>query len=175
VGISIGGYGAKRGGTDHCIVANNTLYGNDTKKTGSGEFQIQFNATHNRFVNNIAYATTQGLLINDFTASTQDPAAVDYNLYYSQVGANKAKFVWQRVRYTGYDNYLNGTGLDRHSPPFSDPQFLNLGMPPDLDISHDSPAIDAGNPLDQSIVGTVDFAGNPRLKNGNIDLGAYER
>jgi hypothetical protein len=174
-GISIGGYGARRGGTDHCIVANNTLYGNDTKKTGSGEFQIQFNATHNRFVNNIAYATTQGLLINDFTASTQDPAAVDYNLYYSQVGANKAKFVWQRVRYTGYDNYLNGTGLDRHSPPFSDPQFLNLGMPPDLDISHDSPAIDAGNPLDQSIVGTVDFAGNPRLKNGNIDLGAYER
>jgi hypothetical protein len=174
-GISIGGYGAKRGGTDHCIVANNTLYGNDTKKTGSGEFQIQFNATHNRFVNNIAYATTQGLLINDFTASTPDPAAVDYNLYYSQVGANKAKFVWQRVRYAGYENYLSGTGLDRHSPPFSDPQFLNLETPPDLDISRDSPAIDAGDPLDQSIVGTVDFAGNPRLKNGNIDLGAYER
>jgi hypothetical protein len=120
ISTAIGGYDAKRGGTGHCIIANNTLYGNDTKKTGSGEFQIQFNAMHNRFVNNIAYATPQGLLVNDFTASTQDPQ-------------------------------------------------------PDLDISRDSPAMDTGDSLDQSIVGTVDFAGNPRLKNGSIDLGAFER
>ena len=42
-GVSVGGYGAERGGTDHCTVINNTLYGNDTSNTGSGEFQMQFN------------------------------------------------------------------------------------------------------------------------------------
>jgi hypothetical protein len=174
-GISIGGYGAKRGGTDHCIVVNNTLFGNDTKQTGSGEFQIQFNATHNRFFNNIAYAGAQGLLVNDFTTSAPDPAALDYNLYYSKVGAKKATFVWQRARYRGYENYRAGTGLDRHSAPFSDPQFENTGTPPDLDIARTSPAIGVGKVLDPSIVGTYDFLGNNRVKNGAIDLGAYER
>ena len=29
-GISIGGYDGERGGTDHCTVINNTLYGDDT-------------------------------------------------------------------------------------------------------------------------------------------------
>jgi hypothetical protein len=174
-GISIGGYGAVRGGTDHCIVANNTLYGNDTKKTGSGEFQIQFHATHNRFLNNILYAGDQGLLVNDFTTSTPDPAALDYNLYFSKVGADKAIFVWQKKRYIGYDKYRTGTGLDKHSPPFSDPQFLDLGTPPDLDIANTSPAIGAGEVLDESIVGADDFAGAVRVRNGSIDLGAYER
>ena len=174
-GISIGGYAAKRRGTDHCIVANNTLYNNDLKKTSSSELQIHFNATRNRFENNILYAAAQGLLVNNFTTSTSDPAAVDYNLYFSQVGADRARFVWQRTRYVGYDNYRNGTGLDRHSPPFSDPQFVNLGKPPNLDISRSSPAIGAGAVLDESIVGTHDFAGNPRVRHGAIDLGAYER
>lgn len=174
-GISIGGYGAKRGGTEHCIVANNTLYANDTKKTGSGEFQVQFNATHNRFLNNILYAGAQGLLVNGFTTSTPDPASLDYNLYYAKIGADKAKFVWQKTRYVGYDKYRKGTGLDRHSPSFSDPMFLDLGTPPDLDIAPDSPAIGAGEVLDKSIVGTRDFDGNIRVRNGSIDLGAYER
>ena len=48
-GISIGGYAKNRGGTDHCNVVGNTLYNNDGQKTGSGEFQIQFNATNNIF------------------------------------------------------------------------------------------------------------------------------
>jgi hypothetical protein len=174
-GISIGGYGAKRGGTLGCIIVNNTLYGNDTKETGSGEFQIQFNATHNRFLNNILYATKQGLLVNDFTASTPDPALVDYNLYYSKIGADKAQFVWQKTRYSGYEHYRKATHLDRHSPPFADPRFFELGTPPDLDLATTSPAIGAGEVLDQAIVGMSDFAGNARTKGGAIDLGAYER
>jgi hypothetical protein len=35
-GVSIGGYGAERGGTDHCTVVNNTLYENDTREHGIG-------------------------------------------------------------------------------------------------------------------------------------------
>ena len=51
-----------KGGTDHCNVVGNTLYNNDGQKTGSGEFQIQFNATNNIFENNILYAGAQRLL-----------------------------------------------------------------------------------------------------------------
>jgi hypothetical protein len=173
-GISIGGYGKKRGGTDHCTIVNNTLYGNDTKKTGSGEFQIQYYATNNLFENNIAYATTQGLLVNDFTASSPAPATIDYNLYYSTIGADKAKFMWQGTLYKSYADYLAASGNDAQSPPFSDPQFVNLGDPPDLDIQTSSPAIDAGTVLGSNIVGAVDFAGARRVKSGTIDIGAYE-
>jgi len=104
-----------------------------TKRTGSCEFQ--FKATHYRLLNNFLYATAQEPLINDFTSSAPDPAAVDYNLYSSTIGAQKAKFVWQRTRYTGNDNSRQRTGVDRHSPPFSDPQFIPIGTPPDLDIA----------------------------------------
>ena len=173
-GISIGGYGKARGGTDHCIIINNTLYDDDTKKTGSGEFQIQWHATNNLFENNIAYAGNEGLPINDFTSSEPDPATVDYNLYYSPVGAEKAKFVWQGTLYKGFAAYLNGTDNDAHSPPFSDPLFDNLGNPPNLDIGPNSPAINAGIVLDPDVVGDYDFAGAARVKNGAIDLGGYE-
>jgi hypothetical protein len=171
-GISIGGYGAKRGGTDHCTVVNNTLWNNDTKKTGSGELQIQFNATHNSFINNIAYAGAQGLLVNDFTTSTPDPAALDYNLYFSQ--AQKDVFIWQKAHYAGFANYQDGSGEDPDSL-FADPQFLNLGKVPNFDISSTSPAIGAGEVLDESIVGSDDFLGDPRTRNGAIDIGAYEK
>lgn len=174
-GMSIGGYGRKRGGTDHCIVANNTLYNNDIRKTGSGEFQIQFHATHNRFINNIAYAGMQSLLVNDFTTSTSNPARLDYNLYFAKAGGRKAMFVWRRKRYIGYENYRDATGQDRNSPPFSDPRFVNPGTPAGLDIRRSSPAIGAGKVLDESIVGAHDFFGTKRIRNAAIDLGAFER
>ena len=173
-GISIGGYGAGRGGTAHCILANNTLWNNDTKHTGSGEFQIQFHAAHNRFINNIAYAGPQSLLVNDFTTSTPDPAALDYNLHFAKIGEGKAKYVWQKARYTGFANYQAGSDEDGHSL-FTDPQFLHLGMPPDLNIARTSPAVGAGLALDESIVGSHDFLGDERTKDGAIDIGAYER
>jgi hypothetical protein len=173
-GISIGGYGAARGGTEHCTVVNNTLWNNDTKHTGSGEIQIQFNATHNRVLNNIAYAGPQSLLVNDFTTSTPDPAALDYNLFYAKVGDAKAKFLWQKTHYTGFANYQNGSGEDLHSL-FVDPDFDNLGNPPDLDIKSGSPAIGAGEVLDENIVGSVDFLGDPRIKDGATDIGAFEK
>ena len=174
-GISIGGYAATKGGTDHCSIVNNTLYGNDTKNTGSGEFQIQYNATNNVFENNILYATRQGLLVNDFTLGASAPAVLDYNLYYSLVGATNAQWVWQKKLYTGYAKYRTSTGLDSHSPAFSNPSFVSLTTPPDLDVTAGSPAIGAGTNLGPSVVGTVDFAGRPRLNGGAINLGAFEQ
>ncbi|HWA89174.1 MAG TPA: hypothetical protein VG889_04015 [Rhizomicrobium sp.] len=165
-GISIGGYGGARGGTDHCAVVGNTLVGNDTRNTGSGEFQIQYNATNNIFENNIVVAGAQGLLVNDFTTSTPTPAALDYNLYFSSGGQ---KFKWQHHLYNTYASYLTGTGLDAHSPPFSDPQFTT-----DFGIGAGSPAQQAGLVLGFT-GGTRDFAGNKRVVSGKTDIGAYEQ
>jgi hypothetical protein len=165
-GISIGGYAASKGGTDHCAVVGNTLYQNDTKNTGSGELQIQYNATNNIIENNIAYAGAQGLLVNDFTTSTPAPATLDYNLYFSP---GTQKFDWQHHVYNSYASYLTASGMDADSPPFSDPQFTT-----DFGIAATSPAQQAGLVLGFT-GGPRDFAGNKRVVSGQTDIGAYEQ
>lgn len=173
VGITIGGYASNVGGTDHCTIANNTLFQNDTKNTGSGEFQIQYYATNNVFKNNIVYASSQGLFINNYTNSEANPADVDYNLYYSSASTSVAKFLWNGTNYTGFSSYQSATGKDSHSQ-YADPQFLGLTTP-DLHIQPTSPAVNAGINLGPAVVGTLDFAGNPRVLGTTIDIGAYEQ
>jgi len=171
-GISIGGYANRVGGSDSCAIVNNSLLYNDRKNTGSGEFQVQFHATNNVFKNNIAYATRQGLLVNNFTKSEPNPADVDFNVYYSAVGTN-ANFIWNGKSYTGFAAYQSGTGKDPDSF-FAHPLYVNLTTP-DLHVASNSPAVNAGINLGLGIVGTVDFAGNPRVQGSNIDIGSYEQ
>ena len=175
VGITIGGYAKGKGGTDHCYIVNNTLYDNDTAKTGEGEFQIQWYATNNTFENNILYAGAQNVFLYSYTTSEPSPAAMDYNLYYSTGGAANGNWEWQAKNYTGYSTYLSKTGNDSHAPPFLNPEFISLRSPPNLDIQPASPAVNAGTNLGASIVGTVDFAGNPRTQGGAINIGAFEK
>lgn len=170
-GISIGGYGAARGGTDHCTIVNNTLFDDDTKKTGSGEFQIQFYATNNVFENNIVYAGAQGLYVHNFTTTEADPAALDYNLYYGTSTA--VAFQWDKVHYKSFAAYRAATGEDAHSS-FADPLFVSTTLP-DLDVQPGSPALGTGTDLGTAVVGTVDVVGNPRVVNGTISIGAYEQ
>ena len=172
-GISIGGYASGVGGTDHVTIVNNTLFKNDGKNTGSGEFQIQYHATNNVFKNNIVYATSQGLLVNNYTNSTSNPADVDYNLYFSPVSAGSATFVWVGHTYTGFAAYQSGTGKDPTSN-YLDPLFVNLATP-DLHVQSTSRAVNAGINLGSAVVGAVDFAGNARVQGSNIDIGAYEQ
>ncbi len=171
-GITMGGYASNVGGTDHCTIVNNTLFQNDTKNTGSGEFQIQYYATNNVFKNNIVYASSQGLFINNYTNSEPDPVDVDYNLYYSLLNSSMAVFLWNGTNHTGFSSYQSATGKDSHSQ-YVDPQFLSLTTP-DLQIQPTSPAINAGINLGTGVVGALDFAGNPRLRGTSIDIGAYE-
>jgi len=177
-GISIGGSDpTMNGGTDHCIIVNNTLFKDGTKgiNNNSGEFQIQHHATNNIFENNIVYANSAGQFLNSYASTPRHPAAVDYNLYYSTAGGTNGTWTWQGINYTGYEHYRKKTKLDHHSPKFLDPQFISLGTPPNLDIQPTSPAVGAGNNLGPEVVGAVDFAGNPRVQNGEINIGAYEQ
>jgi hypothetical protein len=173
VGVSIGGYGAQRGGTDHCDIVNNTLFMNDTKNTGNGEFQIQYYATNNIFENNIVNASSQGLFLHSITTSEPDPATLDYNLYFSSTGAAGGIWRWNQTKYTGFTKYQQATGQDAHSS-FANPLFLSSATP-DLQVQPGSPAVDKGNNLGPSVEGTLDFAGGPRVQGPEIDIGAYEQ
>ena len=172
-GISIGGYDSQRGGTDHCTIVNNTLFENDTQQTGSGEFQVQYYATNNVFKDNIIYANaSQDLFFNNYTTSEPNPVDVDYNLYYSTDAAD-AQWIWNGKTYTSFAKYQSGTGKDP-TGHFANPQFLSLTTP-NLDVSSGSPAINTGVVLGSSVNGTVDIAGNPRIVNGQINIGAYQQ
>jgi hypothetical protein len=172
-GVSIGGYAAGVGGTDHVTIVNNTLYKNDGKNTGSGEFQIQFHSTNNVFKNNIVYSGSQGYMVNNYTKSTPNPAALDYNLYYSTANAGSTTWLWVGKTYSGFTAYQTGSTQDSHST-YADPLFVN-GTSPDLHVQAASRAVNAGINLGAGVVGAVDYAGNPRVQGSNIDMGAYEQ
>jgi hypothetical protein len=171
-GVSIGGYDPERGHTEHCTVVNNTLYDNDTSATGSGEFQMQWNMADNIFANNIVYAGSRCLLaLNKSQVNkNQPPVMIDHNLYYCASGSKASTWGTSSTPITGFDNYVQSTGNDRHSR-FLDPHFVDA--PKDFHLRPDSPAIAAGT-TDKVPVGKLDLEGSPRVKSGKIDIGCYQ-
>jgi hypothetical protein len=174
VGITIGGYSRNVGGADHCTIVNNTLFQNDTKSTGGGEFQIQFHANNNVFKNNIVFASSQGLFINDDSKEGPEPADLDYNLYTSQVPESKAQFIWRGNEHEGFSAYLAAAGRDKHSK-YADQKVLSLEMTdPRLEppSAPDTPGV-ASNAV---VNGSLNFVSeNPRVSQllENSEEGPY--
>ena len=187
VGISIGGYAANVGGSDHVVIVNNTLYNNNTKN-GGGEFQIQHNAppsAGNIFENNIVYAGSQNVWIYSYVSGST--ATANWNLYYSAKGYVQGTSIdWGgKSNYKTYAAYQSGSEEDADSPNVN-PLLDNLGStPPNLDVATGSPAINTGSTSltcsagycnGSSIYGSTDYAGNPRINgSGQINIGAYEQ
>jgi len=174
-GVSIGGYSPERGHTDHCTVVNNTLYDNDTSGTGSGEFQMQWNMADNIFAHNIVFAGPHCLisLNRSQVDKRQPPVLIDRNLYYCASGTKASRWVEaSAATLTGFDNYVETTGNDRHSR-FLDPHFVDPAAG-DFHLQSDSPALAAGT-MDAMPVGELDLDGSPRVKSGKIDIGCYQR
>jgi hypothetical protein len=190
-GISVGGYAKSgTGGSTNITIVNNSLYDNDTQKTGSGEFQIQYRATGILFENNVVYAGAQGLFLHGFTSGSAVTA--NYNDYYTT--SSTTTFELNAKTYTSFASYKSATGEDANSV-FANPDYLTVptctstkesGPPtpittctptPNFDISTSSPAENTGNvSLGSADFGTVDFNGNPRVNaNGQINMGAYEQ
>jgi hypothetical protein len=182
-GVSIGGYAPDRGHTEHSTVVNNTLYDNDTSGTGSGEFQMQWNMADNIFANNIVYAGRRCLITvnkseidknqadKNQADKNQPPVAIDHNLYYCASGSKASTWGAASGIVTGFDNYVQSSGNDRHSR-FLDPLFVDAAK--DFHLRSDSPAIAAGA-LQGVPVGEMDLDGSPRVKSGKIDIGCYQR
>jgi hypothetical protein len=171
-GITIGGDSQSAGGADQITLVNNTLFGNDTQNTGSGEFQIRYHVTNIAIRNNIVSATSQGLFINSYVKAGADPADLDYNLYFSSVSVRDAEFLWKGKDYNGFASYQSATGRDRHSK-YADPKFLSSEAM-DLRLQPSSPAVGAGINPSGELNGDVDFSGNARMHETNIDMGAYQ-
>ena len=173
-GVSIGGYAPERGHTDHCTVVNNTLYDNDTSGTGSGEFQMQWNMADDIFENNIVYAGPRCLITlnRSQVEKNQSPVTIDNNLYYCASGSKSSTWKEFTATVTGFDQYVQSTGNDRHSR-FLDPYFVDATAH-DFHLLSDSPAIATGT-TDGVPVGELDLEGSPRVKSGNIDIGCYQR
>ncbi|HET9307213.1 MAG TPA: right-handed parallel beta-helix repeat-containing protein [Candidatus Sulfotelmatobacter sp.] len=171
-GVSIGGYAPERGHTEHCTVVNNTLYDDDTSATGSGEFQMQWNMADDIFENNIVYAGARCLITvnKSQVEKNQPPVTIDHNLYYCASGSKASTWKEASATVTGFDNYFQSTGNDRHSR-FLDPHFVDAVK--DFHLRSDSPAIAAGT-TEGVPVGELDLEGSPRVKSGNIDIGCYQ-
>jgi Right handed beta helix region len=190
-GVSVGGYAkSNTGGSTDITIVNNSFYDNDTQKTGSGEFQVQYRATGILFENNVVYAGAQGLFIHDFT--TTSSVTADYNDYYTT--SSTRTFVWNNKTYTSFASYQSASGQDEHSV-FANPDYLTVPTcsstrhsspptpitsctpTPNFDIPTSSPAENTGNAsLGSADFGTVDFNGNPRVNsNGEINMGAFEQ
>ncbi len=165
-GLAMGGYDEARGATQGCTIVQNTLYHNDSDRTGSGELLLQYDLRDNLIANNIFWANEQALLIgNPFTENEGN--LVNNNLYFAATGSAESYWQWQATLYTGFQNYRSATGNDAQSL-FANPS-LDLPTP---HLLSSSPAIDAGRAITQA--GTVDFDGDPRLCGATLDIGADE-
>jgi hypothetical protein len=178
VGLSIGGYSKNVGGTDHCVIVNNSLWDDGTfGSSGLGEFQIQYSATNNTVANNIfdGYTLTSKYLLYDFTSSVPSPAALDYNDYFNTAGASSL-FDWQGKSLSGFPAYQSASAQDVHGK-FADPLYVNVTTTPyNFDLASGSPGLNAGTNLGVNTVGVLDYAGKARVNgSGQINMGAYEQ
>jgi hypothetical protein len=173
-GVSIGGYAPERGHTDHSTVVNNTLYDDDTSDTKSGEFQMQWNMADDIFANNIVYAGPRCLIAVNKSQVDKDhpPVVIEHNLYYCASGPKASTWEESSAHLTGFDNYVQSTGKDRHSR-FLDPHFVDAAAN-DFHLRSDSPAIASGT-TDGVQVGELDLEGSQRVNSGRIDIGCYQR
>jgi hypothetical protein len=148
-----------RNSNQHGIVMG-TWYSNTD---GSSVYNI--NAYNNTF-----YGNNNGVVIRPMQSATvnweNNIVANNANNYVNTLNWNPGN--------TDYNLYFGGnTGPGTHNVT-SDPLFHNAATG-DLSLKSGSPAINTGDPSTlASVAGAVDFAGNPRIIGGRIDIGAYE-
>jgi len=174
-GFSIGGYDLKRGTTEDVVIVNNTLYKNDTWKTGQGEFLMQFYMRNNVFKNNIVYVGEHGRALASRSGRMEGGAptvTMDHNIYYFPAGSKAAKWTFDQKDFSSFEEYVSATGNDQNSR-FTDPRFVDAASS-NFHLKPDSPARDRGDNLGTPTIGDQDLDGRPRLKGTKIDVGCYE-
>jgi hypothetical protein len=172
-GIAMGGYDTRRGSTENCVIVNNTLYNNFTQGDWGAELYVQYDTRNNVVKNNIIFANSSRRFIESWSA-VMTGNVVDRNLYYAAGGGSNGTWIWQNVTYTTFAAYQSGSGNDVTGLIGLDPLLINPAAG-DLHLNTGSPAIDAGENLPSTQMGTLDIDGNARILNGVVDIGADEK
>lgn len=156
-GVATGGYdsgtGAGGGSAENCKIINNTFYKNNNSSRNNddwgAEIFLQNRNVNNVYKNNIVYAGSgrPRTLINGSNNSNNE---FGNNLYYGSTAGTE-----------------NGVVVSTNPLFASESTF-------EFSLSISSPAINQGENLDSTFIGTVDFSGNTRINNATVDLGAYE-
>jgi hypothetical protein len=172
-GIAFGGYDTERGSTENCVIVNNTLYNNATQGDWGAELYIQFDTRNNIVKNNIVFANDSRLFLENWS-EVMTGNVIDHNLYFAVGGGSDGSWIWKNVAYTTFADYQSASGNDAASLIGLDPLLVNPTAG-DLHIKRGSPAINAGENLSCTQIGTQDIDGNARILNGVVDIGADEK
>jgi hypothetical protein len=132
--------------TDGSSIYNIHVFNNTFYSNGTGIFVRPMTSASVSWENNI-FANNGTAYVNTLN---WNPGTANYNLYFG-----------------------GGTGPGANSVTLN--PLFNNALAGDLSLQPTSPAINAGDPsTSATVVGSVDFAGNPRILGGRIDIGAYE-
>lgn len=168
-GLIFGGFAANVGRVRACQFLNNTLWNNDTLRTGDGELVIQYAET-NVLRNNLIWANSQNRVLTSGAGNLGN--TLDYNLWFSDGPTNTASFVWRSTLHSGFASYRTATQQDANSlcaaPLLANPPAA------DFHLATNSPARDGGDPAFTPVAGETDFDGQPRRFGGRVDIGADE-
>jgi hypothetical protein len=119
--------------------------------------------------NNTFYRNTPNVTIRPMVSST---VTWENNILYGS--SNYANSLSWSPGTAAYNLYFGGNTGPGSNNLTSDPLFVSPSTG-NFSLQSASPAINAGNPTSSTnTVGTIDFAGNPRMVGGQIDIGAYE-
>ena len=174
-GLYVGGYTtATTGQVLNCMIRNNTLFQNNSANDGNGEL-VMSKASNCIFENNIFYTNTQNIFMYVDDISPQTGNVFNYNCWFTPSNdSNNITVNWRSTTYFTFASYKSGTSQENNSL-YGNPDFYNstLAMP-DLRIFNMSPCANTGNPATILSSNETSYDGNPRLLDGNIDMGAYE-
>ncbi len=174
-GIAVGGYDI--GTTGQVLTSyftNNTLVKNNYSNDGFGEIYIT-KASNCVFKNNIFYTNAQNILLTRENISPQTGNLFNYNCWFTPNNNTNAIVVnWGGTVITTFSGYKSSSGYETNSK-YADPLIADTStVDPDYSVMAGSPCIDAGDPSFVIGVEETDFAGDNRIYNSVIEMGAYE-
>lgn len=139
-GIFIGGFGAGTGGAADCLVEHNTLVGNDTLRSYTGELVVRWHVDRCVVRANVLRASDQGLLVADF-GNTSD-VSFARNLHHT---TGQRAWTWRGSFITTMGSWRTATGAT--GSRFANPDFVDLAGR-DYRLSPSSPGYRADDGTD---------------------------